>query len=104
MPTVTKKDVVNRLTEKMGITHAQSTEMLESLLQILSSALEDGDTVTLRTFGTFEIRLAQSKLGRNPARPEIPVTIPPRHVVRFKPGRELKQRIAELPIRPANDD
>jgi nucleoid DNA-binding protein len=104
MPTVTKKDVVNRLTEKLGVTQAQSTEMLESLLEIFSSALADGDAVALRTFGTFEIRLTQSKLGRNPARPEMQVHIPPRYVVKFKPGRELKQRIADLPMPPPGDD
>lgn len=97
MATLTKKDIVNRLSDKLGITHAQSVETLESLVEIVSNALAEGNDIALRTFGTFEVRLTKAKQGRNPARPEVPMTIPPRHVVKFRPGRELKERIAELP-------
>lgn len=98
MATVTKKDIVNRLSDKLGITQAQSTAAFENIIEIISSALMEGNDIALRTFGTFELRLTKGKLGRNPTRPEIEVEIPPRHVIRFKPGREMKQRVAALPL------
>lgn len=102
MATVTKKDIVNRLSDKLGITQSQSGQALDSLIEIISTSLTEGDDVALRMFGTFELRLTKGKLGRNPSQPEIQVHIPPRYVVRFKPGRELKDRIALLPA-PSKD-
>jgi nucleoid DNA-binding protein len=98
MATVTKKDIVNRLSDKLGITQAQSTAALENLIEIISSSLMEGHDIALRTFGTFELKLTKGKLGRNPTRPEIEMEIPPRHVIRFKPGREMKERVATLPL------
>lgn len=98
MATVTKKDIVNRLSDKLGITQTQSTAALEAIMDIISSSLTDGHDVALRTFGTFEVRVTKGKLGRNPTRPEVEMVIPPRHVVRFKPGREIKESVAALPV------
>jgi nucleoid DNA-binding protein len=98
MATVTKKDIVNRLSDNLGITQSASGQALDALIEIISASLMEGDDVALRMFGTFELRLTKGKLGRNPSQPEIPVQIPPRFVVRFKPGRELKDRIASLPV------
>lgn len=98
MATVTKKDIVTRLSDKLGVTQAHAAEALETVVDIIGSALVAGDDVALRTFGTFELKVAKGKLGRNPTRPEIEMMIPPRHVVRFKPGRELKEKVASLPV------
>lgn len=98
MATVTKKDIVTRLSDQLGVTQNQSTAALEAIIEIISSSLIEGHDVALRTFGTFELRLTKGKLGRNPTRPEIEMVIPPRHVIRFKPGREMKERVAALPV------
>jgi nucleoid DNA-binding protein len=104
MATVTKKDIVNRLSDKLGVTQAQSTEALEAIIEIISKSLVEGHDVALRTFGTFEVRLTKGKLGRNPTRPEIEVAIPPRHVIRFKPGIEIKATVAALPVNLKDND
>jgi nucleoid DNA-binding protein len=98
MATVTKKDIVTRLSDKLGITQSQSTDALEAVIEIISSTLIEGNDIALRTFGTFELRFTKGKLGRNPTHPEVEMKIPPRHVIRFKPGRELKERVAALPM------
>ncbi len=98
MATVTKKDIITRMSDTLGVTNAQSAQALDTLIDIISSALSRGDDVALRTFGTFEVRLTKAKLGRNPAQPHVAVPIPPRHVVRFKPGQELKESVAALPM------
>lgn len=97
MATVTKREIVGKLSDRMGVTQQQASEWMESFLEELTSALVKGDEVTFRTFGTFEVKVAKGKIGRNPNRPDDEVRIPDRCVVRFRPGRELKERVANLP-------
>lgn len=101
MATFTKRDLVNELSNSLGLRHQDVTALVEGFIEQVGSALERGDDVTLRTFGTFELRKAKSKIGRNPKKPDSTMVIPERYVVRFKPGMELKQRVARLPV---NDD
>jgi nucleoid DNA-binding protein len=97
MATVTKREMISKLSDRMGVTQQQSSDWVEAFLEELTGALVKGDEVTFRTFGSFEIKVAKGKLGRNPNRPEEEVRIPDRCVVRFRPGRELKGKVAELP-------
>jgi hypothetical protein len=52
-------------------------------------------TIEFRNFGVFEVRSASSAIGRNPNKPEQTVTIPERKVVKFKPGKVMKQLITK---------
>jgi nucleoid DNA-binding protein len=97
MATVTKRDMITELSDLTGLKHHQIAEVLDGLMELITKKVESGHDVTLRTFGTFEVCVAKSKIGRNPNKPEDEVLIPDRCVVRFKPGRELKERVAKLP-------
>jgi nucleoid DNA-binding protein len=98
MATVTKRELSNRLSLQLEITQREALVFVEAMMESIGSALAAGDTVTLRTFGTFEVRTARAKVGRNPAQPEAAVPIPARRVVRFRPGHELKERVMALPV------
>lgn len=98
MATVTERHIVGKLSDKLGITQTQASEMVEAFLETVEQAMSAGDEVTFRTFGTFGLRVTKSKIGRNPSQPDVAMPIPPRCVVRFKPSRELKERVAELPV------
>jgi nucleoid DNA-binding protein len=52
--------------------------------------------VELRNFGVFEVKLRKARVGRNPNRPEHDVPIPPRAVVKFKAGKEMKAQVMKL--------
>ena len=97
MTTVTKRDIITELSDKTGLKHHQVAEVLDGLMEVITQKVEKGHDVTFRTFGTFEVCVAKSKIGRNPNKPQDEVLIPDRCVVRFKPGRELKERVAALP-------
>jgi DNA-binding protein HU-beta/integration host factor subunit alpha len=56
-------------------------------------ALEKNESVEFRNFGVFEVRERKERVGRNPNQPENDVMIPARRVVKFKPGKVMKQRI-----------
>jgi nucleoid DNA-binding protein len=98
MLNATKRDLVIDLSNENGLTQAQVVDLVESFISLLSERLAQGQSITLRGFGTFEVRVAKSKIGRNPGRPGSEVRIPDRCVVRFKPGRQLKDAISRVPV------
>ncbi|MEO0446318.1 MAG: HU family DNA-binding protein, partial [Verrucomicrobiota bacterium] len=59
--------------------------------------LSEGDQVVLRNFGAFQLKRTKPKIGRNPTKPGSEVSIPERTIVKFKPGKEMKDRVSELP-------
>lgn len=98
MVNITKRDLIIDLSNQNGLTQSQVVDLMEGFLGLLAERLGQGHSITLRGFGTFEVRVAKSKIGRNPGRPGSEVLIPDRCVVRFKPGRELKDAIARVPV------
>ncbi|SKB05316.1 integration host factor subunit alpha [Prosthecobacter debontii] len=96
MSTVTKRDIVTELSDLTGLKHQQVADVLDKVIDLISQKMENGQEVTFRKFGTFEVRVAKSKIGRNPNKPKDEVLIPDRCIVRFKPGRELKERVLKL--------
>jgi DNA-binding protein HU-beta/integration host factor subunit alpha len=104
MPTITKRDLSLRITDQLGeqghmITQAFVAEILQCLINEIGESLARGDSVAMRKFGTFEVREMKAKVGRNPKNPGKEVRIPARAVVKFKPGNELKEKVAAtLPL------
>ena len=95
MGTITKRDLVVQISDQTGLTQHQVFDVLQLFLDNITSHLAQNNEVVLRNFGTFEIRVAKAKIGRNPNNPEKDVPIPARAIVKFKPGKELKELINE---------
>jgi nucleoid DNA-binding protein len=72
---------------------AQVLEVTQRTLDYLTESLASGQSVELRNFGVFEIKLRQPRVGRNPNRREHDVPIPARAVVKFKAGKEMKAKV-----------
>ena len=83
-----------RISNDTGLTQQQVFEVIQKILDAVTSDLAQGNTVVMRNFGTFEVRQTKAKVGRNPKKPGVDVPIPPRAVVKFKPGKELKEKVA----------
>ena len=98
MSTINKKEFITELSDVTGIKHSDVTLMLECFMELAVKHLAAGNEITLRTFGTFDLRVAKGKVGRNPKQPNSDIMIPDRCVVRFKPCKELKTRVASVPI------
>ncbi len=68
--------------------------MVESILDLMSVALEKGKNVKISGFGTFLLRDKAQRIGRNPKTGvEVPIT--PRRVMTFRASQMLKERIAK---------
>ncbi|MDA0768560.1 MAG: HU family DNA-binding protein [Verrucomicrobia bacterium] len=96
MATVTKRDLVVRISNETGLTQRQVFDVLQKTLDAVTADLARGHTVVMRNFGTFEVRQTKAKVGRNPKNPGLDVPIPPRAVVKFKPGKEMKEKVAPI--------
>ena len=96
MATITKRDLVVKLSNDTGMTQQQVFNVVQGLLDTVTGHLADGDEVVLRNFGAFQVRKTKAKIGRNPNQPGTDVVIPPRAVVKFKPGKEMKEKVASV--------
>lgn len=94
MSTVTKRDIIVELSNRTGLTQTQAFDFFQKAVDLIAEELGKGNEVTLRRFGTFEVRLSKVKIGRNPNKPGSEMQIPPRAVVKFRPGNELKEMVA----------
>ncbi|MFI3243688.1 MAG: HU family DNA-binding protein [Akkermansia sp.] len=94
--TLTKRELVNQIyAERKGeITQGDILEIVQRSIDIISDTLAKGDRVVLRNFGTLLVKEVKAKVGRNPKAPDKDVPIPARMVVKFKVGKELKERVA----------
>lgn len=98
MNSATKRDIIIELSDRGGKRHADVENALDGFLGVIFNSLAQGRHVTLRGFGTFEVCVAKSKIGRNPAIPGSEMRIPDRCVVKFRPSRELRERVAAVPV------
>ena len=85
-----------RISNETGLTQQQVFEVVQKTLDAVTSELAQGNPVVMRNFGTFEVRQTKAKVGRNPKKPGKDVPIPARAVVKFKPGKELKEKVAPI--------
>lgn len=93
---MTKRDLVMRISEETGLVQQQVLEVIQKTLDYISQAVAEGKTVELRNFGVFEVKVRKARIGRNPNDPEHDVPIPPRAIVKFKPGKEMREAVLKL--------
>ena len=94
--TMTKRDLVVRISNETGMNQQQVFDVIQHFIEDITASLAQNDDVVLRNFGAFQVKKTQPKIGRNPNKPDVAVPIPARAIVKFKPGKELKERVARL--------
>lgn len=93
---MTKRDLVISISEETGIVQQQVLQVVQRTLDHISNSVARGTTVELRNFGVFEVKVRKARIGRNPNQPEKDVPIPRRAVVKFKPGKEMREAVLRL--------
>jgi nucleoid DNA-binding protein len=94
MATVTKRELVVKISNETGLTQQQVFDVIQRSLDSITDSLSNGDTVVMRNFGAFQVKETKAKIGRNPKDPGKDVPIPARAVVKFKPGKEMKEKVS----------
>ncbi|MBO4649143.1 MAG: integration host factor subunit beta [Lentisphaeria bacterium] len=93
---MTKRDLVVKIAADTNLIQSDVAVVVQKTLDYIANELVEGRNIELRNFGVFEIKVRKSRKGRNPNKPKIEVTIPERAVVKFRAGKELRERISKL--------
>ena len=103
MNTVTRAQLAETIYGQIGLSRNDSADLLETVLERMAVALEDGESVKISGFGTFSVRQKGRRVGRNP-KTGIEVPIMPRRVLVFRPSQVLKARVNGLAVPVDGDD
>ena len=93
---MTKRDLVVKIARETGFIQNDVAEVVQKTLYYIAEDLIAGNTIELRNFGVFEIKVRKSRKGRNPNQSKNEVIIPERAVVKFRAGKELKEAVEKL--------
>ena len=96
MGTLTKREIVLNISNETGLVQHDVFDVVQKTLDQVIEALARGDNIELRNFGVFEVKLTKPRVGRNPNVPGSSFVIPARATVKFKSGKIMKQRVAQL--------
>mgnify|MGYP000300741816 CR=1 FL=1 len=90
--TVTRADLAEAVHRDLGVSRQDSSDLVQAFLEEISDTLASGEAVKLSSFGAFNLRDKNGRIGRNPKTGEE-VPIEPRRVLVFKPSQVLKDRV-----------
>lgn len=90
--TITKADLVEEVSQTTGLTRNDSEEAVETIFESIIGALQKGEKIEIRGFGSFRTRQRRARVGRNP-KTGARVEVPPKRVPFFKPSRELREYV-----------
>ena len=91
---MTKRDLVVKIAKEVDLIQSDVAKVVQKTLDYIADELVNGNTIELRNFGVFEIKVRKSRKGRN--QPQNEVIIPERAVVKFRAGKELKEEVEKL--------
>ncbi len=89
---LTKSHLINAIAEQNGFTKKQSTETVETILELIKSELASGVDLLISGFGKFCVRDKRERRGRNPATGGDMI-LAPRRVVTFRCSGKLRERV-----------
>ncbi|MDD5702743.1 MAG: integration host factor subunit beta [Dehalococcoidales bacterium] len=87
-----KSELIEALSQKLGLDSRQSASILNTLLEAMVEAMERGDDIEIRGFGSFTVKEYKPYVGRNPKSGKQ-IAVKPKKLPFFKVGKELKERV-----------
>ncbi len=100
---MTKSELIEKLAQRKGLTRSRADLVVNTVIQSMTDAMDRGDGIEIRGFGSFAIRQYKSFQGRNPRTGE-PVAVSEKRLPRFKVGKELREIVARLGDRPTSEE
>jgi nucleoid DNA-binding protein len=100
---VTKKEIIEAVSEKTNTKKAHSRAIVESVLDVFIEILASEGRIEIRNFGVFKVKDTPARIGRNPVTREV-ADVPARKIIQFKAGKEMKEVVngaSAAPVHPA---
>ena len=92
--TLTRADLADIVHRKLGLSRAESANIVERILHHMCHGLSQGENVKISGFGTFILRDKGQRIGRNP-KTGVEVPIAPRRVMTFRASQIMRDRVAK---------
>jgi len=92
--TITKANLVEKVSNRLGLSKAESQNLVENFFEILSKSLESGEDVKISGFGTFKLKKKNTRPGRNPLTGEV-VAVSARTIVKFSASSKFKSMVLD---------
>jgi len=89
---VNKSELIDAIAASADLPKTVAGRALDAVVESITNALKDGDSVALVGFGTFSVKERAARTGRNPQTKE-PIQIAAAKVPGFKPGKTLKDAV-----------
>lgn len=93
MRTITKKELVNRISTETGITKVVAKDVIQKFLDLMIEELAAGNRLEFREFGVFETKERAARRAQNPRTLEK-VQVPAKRIVKFKVGRMMRKKVS----------
>ncbi|MCQ2386617.1 MAG: HU family DNA-binding protein [Clostridia bacterium] len=90
---MTKSDLIAAVATKAGSSKKDSEKYVGAVLDAITEALANGESVQLVGFGTFEVKDRAARKGINP-RTKEEITIEASKLPSFKAGKALKEAVS----------
>jgi integration host factor subunit beta len=97
--TVTKKEIVKVISDRSGLTQLKTKEIVQWTFDAIIDTLITEKRIELRNFGVFEVKRREARKARNPRTGER-VDVEPKNVVTFQPGKEMEEKVRQMPLVP----
>jgi integration host factor subunit beta len=95
MATITKKELIDRIADTTQQRRVQVKKIVQQFLDEIIGELGQGNRLEFRDFGVFETKLRKARRAQNPKTLQ-PVEVPEKRTVKFKVGRLMKARLAQM--------
>lgn len=90
--TLTKDHIINTIHDQLDLTKNRSAQLVESILEIMKTTMENGEDMLISGFGKFCVKDKRERRGRNPQTGED-LMLGSRRVVIFKCSKVLREKI-----------
>ena len=92
---ITRVELIAEVARVLEVSDPQASAIVEIILGSMVRALERGERVEIRGFGSFDTRQRGARIGRNP-KTGARVEVPPKRVPFFKASKELRGLLEEF--------
>src|SRR5437899_11548381 len=101
--TLTKADLIEEVLRATELPRKESETIVETSFESIIGALQKGEKIEIRGFGSFRTRERRGRVGRNPKTGEK-VEVPAKKIPFFKPSKELKDFVNTADAESASGD
>lgn len=85
------KEFISELARKLGYTNKDTSQLVSTVIGVMTQELQEGKTVAIQGFGTFEVKKKLERISVNPVTQQR-MLIPPKLVLSYKPSTNLREK------------